>query len=283
MARERRLEMQDHGQRQDRYELPITTSSTLAAERFVEGIDLLLEQNFGPEEKFTQAIEADTGFALAHSALAYMLNLRAQVAEARECAQQAQSLAARVSRRERQQIEAIALFVNGQGSRSYALIREHLADYPRDMLMIRLAQRLFVLGCSGAGVASFPAELFALMQSVESAYGDDWAFLGQYSFAHHETGRLQEARRLAERSLELRPTNAVAAHSAAHVCFETADYAAGGDFLESWLKGFDRRAPYRVHLSWHQALFELARGHSQRVLDLYEEEIRPSVVENMIT
>ena len=69
-------------QMQDRYGLPLTTSSTLATECFIEGIDLLLEQNFGPEEQFTQAIEADPGFALAHSALAYMFHLRAQVAEA---------------------------------------------------------------------------------------------------------------------------------------------------------------------------------------------------------
>ena len=135
--------MPDHSQMQDRYGLPLTTSSPMAAERFIEGLDLLLEQNFGPEEQFTQAIEADPGFALAHSALAYMLHLRAQVPEAREQAQQAQSLAPGLSRREQQQIEAIALFVNGQGPRAYALIREHLADYPRDILMIRVAQRLF--------------------------------------------------------------------------------------------------------------------------------------------
>jgi hypothetical protein len=92
MANERSPEMPDHTQRQDRYGLPLTTSSTLAAERFIEGIDLLLEQNFGPEAQFTQAIEADAGFALAHGALAYMLHLRAQVAAARQCAQQAQRL-----------------------------------------------------------------------------------------------------------------------------------------------------------------------------------------------
>ena len=113
--------MPDHTQRKDRYGLPLTTSSTLAAERFVEGIDLLLAQNFGPEDHFTQAIAADAGFALAHGALAYMLNLRAQVAEARESAQQAQSRAAGVSRRERQQIEAIVLFVNGQGKHQLEL------------------------------------------------------------------------------------------------------------------------------------------------------------------
>ena len=265
--------MRDGTQIKDRYGLPITTGSTLAAERFVEGMDLLLEQNFGPEDKFTEAIEADEGFALAHSALAYMLNLCAQVAEAKESAKRAQSLAASISRRERQQIEAIALFINGQGPRSYALIREHLSDYPGDIIMIRLAQRLFALGCSGAGVAIFPPELLALMKGVESTYGEDWAFLGQFSFAHHETGFLEEARRLAERSLELRPTNAVAAHSEAHVFFEEGDPSSGGDFLGEWLKGFDKRAPYHVHLSWHQALFELAMGRYHRALDLYEDDI----------
>ena len=88
------------------------------------------------------------------------------------------ALAPGLSRREQQQIEAIALFINGQGRRSYALIREHLGDYPRDILMLRVAQRLFSLGCSGAGVASFPAPLLALMQGVALADGDDWAFLG---------------------------------------------------------------------------------------------------------
>src|SRR5688572_19321979 len=94
---------------QDRYGLPLTTSSSRAAECFVAGLDLLLEQNFGPEEQFTQAIAADPGFALARSALAYMFHLRAQVAEARECVQQAQTLTAGVTRRERQQVEAMAL------------------------------------------------------------------------------------------------------------------------------------------------------------------------------
>src|SRR5215475_5073115 len=134
MVNERSPEMPDHSQMQDRYGLPLTTSSTVAAERFIEGLDLLLEQNFGPEEQFTQAIEADPEFALAHSALAYMFHMRAQVAEARESAQKAQTLATGASRREQQQVEAIALFVTGQGPHSYALIREHMGDYPRDVL-----------------------------------------------------------------------------------------------------------------------------------------------------
>lgn len=272
--------MQEAHRINDRYGLPISTGSTAAAEKWVEGVDLLLEQNFGPEERFQGAIADDEGFALAHAALAYTAMLRGNPREAREAAKTAQTLAAGTSRRETQQIEAIALWTNGQGPQALSFIRQHLAEFPRDMLMIRIAQRLYVLGCSsvGAGVANYPQELFALMKSVAPEYGDDWAFQGQYSFAHHENGLLDDALQLAERSLEQRPTNAVASHSVAHVYFERGDPSGGTDFLAEWLPGFDNRTPYHVHLSWHLALFELAMGHYQRALELYEADIRPSVI-----
>ena len=262
---------------EDRYGLTMSTSSPAAAELYVEGVDLLLSQNFGPEEAFTKATEADEGFALAHAALSVMLMLRAKVAEAKASVGRASALAPGISRRERRHVEAISLYVNGKGPKSLALIREHLDEFPRDAMMMRLASRLFLLGCSGAGVANFPQELLALLEGVESDYGDDWAFLGQFAFAHHESGLLEDARRLGERSLELRPTNANASHSVAHVFFETGDAIGGTDFLADWLTTYDARAPFHVHLSWHLALFELAMCRYDRVLELYETDIRPSV------
>ena len=268
----------------DRYGLPISTSSTLAAEHYVDGTDLLLGWNFGSEERCVQAIEADEGFALAHSAQALMLLLDEEVAEAQASANRARALADKVSRRERQHIEAIAVLVNGEGPRALALMREHLAEFPRDALILFAAHNLLFLGCSDAGIANFPEEQLALLKSVESDYGDDWAFLSQYSFAHHETGSFEDALRLAERSLELRPTNGQASHSVAHALLERSDYTGGADFLGNWMKGYDRRAPYHVHLTWHLALFELALGRYQRVRDLNEDDIRPSVIaKNPIT
>ena len=87
-----------------------------------------------------------------------------------------------------------------------------------------------------------------------------------------------KALELAERSLAQRSTNAVASHSVAHVYFERGDASGGTDFLAGWLPGFDDRATYHVHLSWHLALFELAMGHYQRALEVYDTAIRPSVV-----
>jgi len=272
--------MQETNKIKDRYGLPISTGSIAAANYLVEGLDLALEQNFEPERKFQQAVEADEGFALAYVGLAYSHMVGARPVDARKFVQLAKSLAPGTTRREQQQIEIIDLWINGKGSESLGLIREHLAEFPRDMLMVRIAQRLYILGCSsvGAGVGNYPQELFALMKSVAPEYGDDWAFQGQYSFAHHENGLLDDALDMAERSLNQRPTNAVASHSIAHVYFERGDASGGNEFLASWLPGFDDRAPYHVHLSWHLALFELAMGHYQRALEVYDTGIRPSVV-----
>ena len=275
--------MQQASQSKDRYGLPITTSSPLAAERYMEGLDIVLSQNYGAEEKFKEAVESDEGLALGHSGLALLSMLRGAVTEAKASADLAKEHAKGATRREQEQVEALWLFVNGQGAKSLALIKEHIKEHPRDVLMLRLSQRLYVQGCSGAGVASFPEEFFGLMRSVESAYGPDWAFMGNYAWAHHEIGQIEAGRALAERSLALKPDNSVAAHSVAHVYFETGDHTSGEQFLGAWIEQMDRRASYRVHLSWHQALFELALGRYGQVREQYENNIRPSVMEKSPT
>ena len=43
----------------DRYELPISTSSTTAAEHWVEGLDLRLEAGYGAWRELEQALLAE--------------------------------------------------------------------------------------------------------------------------------------------------------------------------------------------------------------------------------
>ncbi len=261
----------------DRYGLVLTTDSAVAAEHYVEGIDRLLEQCYGPEECFLQAIEADADFALAHAALGLVWMIR-ENGDDKVSVARATELAPNITRREQQHVAAVSLFIHGQGPRALPLILDHLDEFPRDALLMRLANRLYTLGCSGAGIRNYPQELYGLMRRLEPSYGDDWVFLGQDAFAHHEMGFFDESLALAQRSLQGRPTSAHAAHSVAHVYFEQGNAVDGSAFLRTWLQDFDRRAPFNVHLSWHQALFELAQGHYIRAAALYEEAIRPSVV-----
>jgi tetratricopeptide (TPR) repeat protein len=261
----------------DRYGMTISTSDATAAERWQEGRDRLLSQNHGPEVAFKEAIELDEGLALAHGCLAFWHMQRARPEEARASMQRALSLASGITRRERQHLEAIHLWIQGQGRQALARVKDHLAEFPRDALLMRLAHLLYNRGCSSVGVANFPPAYLALLRGCAPHCGDDWAFLAEYAFAHHETGRLDEAMQLAQRSLGLNPVNAVATHSVTHVHFEQGDVAAGADFLGNWLKGFDCPASSYVHLSWHLALFELALGQYQKALERYEHDIRPSI------
>src|SRR5262249_3680078 len=75
------------------------------------------------------------------------------------------------------------------------------------------------------------------------------------------------------RSLEQYPGNANASHNIAHICFELVEHDAGVAFLDDWLARYDRSAPFRCHLAWHLALFELHRGNPARALELYDLDI----------
>ena len=77
----------------DRYGLAITTASPAAAEHYVEGVDILLEQGYGTEQQFQQAIEADEGFALAYAGLSMMQMLRGAAADPKASVAKARQLA----------------------------------------------------------------------------------------------------------------------------------------------------------------------------------------------
>lgn len=257
--------------------LTLTTNSPAAADLYQEGLDLVLSQNYGPDVKLEAALEADEGFAMAHVVQAYVLHLQTNVPAARAAAEKGVELSAGASRAEQQIARIVHSFTHGKGTEAIGLVHEHLDEFPTDTLAMRVAQRLYMLGCFGAGVPDFPNHLMAMMQKVAPANGDDWAFLGQYAFAHHETNQPEKAMDLATRSLEGNPQNAVASHSVTHSYFEQGDAANGGRWLGDWLDGWDRRASYNTHLSWHLALFELAQGKYRQALDLYETHIRPGV------
>ena len=84
----------------DRYDLPLSTASSVARDAYVQGCDAKLTMYPGAIEAFDRAIAADPGFALAHAARAHVLLERGDAAEARESMAAANSLAAGLTARE---------------------------------------------------------------------------------------------------------------------------------------------------------------------------------------
>jgi len=257
----------------DRYGLGITTSSPLAAEHFERGMDRLLSYGAGAEASFAAAVEADDRLAVAHAGAALVAAVVGDTATARAAASRAAETVAGATRRERQHVEAVSALIAGETARALALVDAHVAEFPRDALLVNQASS--AIGFSGR--SDREQHRAAFLERLAPAYGDDWWFQSALAFTYHEVDRFEESRRLSERSLQQYPGNANAAHNIAHICFETLDTDAGADFLGDWLGGYDSRASFRCHLAWHLAMFELHRGRHARALEVFQRDILGAV------
>jgi tetratricopeptide (TPR) repeat protein len=259
----------------DRYGLPLSTSSQTAAGAFIEGVDLMLSNNPDPAERFQAAIDTDDGFAMAHLALGMQLQLRMDAPGSKIELDRARELMENTSKREQSMINAVARpgFVGRGGPiEALPLLEEHLVRFPRDYLVAnRYTQTLFFSGQPEARERAL-----GQLETLEPVLADDWAFLGGYSFLLEEHARYDEAERHCTRSLELYPRNAIGAHVYSHVHYENNRHAGGSDWLSAWLQEYERRAGLHCHLSWHLALFELSQGHYGRAMQIYDKDIAPA-------
>ena len=257
----------------DRYGLPLTTTSTAAAERFQDGMDRLLAYGPGVEACFTAALQADDQLAVAHAGLALVAVANGDAATARTAAARARETVGGATRREQQHVAALSVLVAGETARGLDLVAEHVADFPRDALLVNQAS-------SAIGFAGRPdreEHRMAFLERLASAYGDDWWFQSALAFTYHEVDRYEDSRRLSERSLQQYPGNAGASHNLAHIYFETLDTDAGAKFLADWLAGYHPSASFHCHLAWHLAMFELHRGRYARALEIFDRDIVAAV------
>lgn len=261
--------------RRDRYELPLTTMSSNAVDLYIDGTDRSLSGNVGAEVKLNEATQIDEGFAMAHAALAVHHARLRQPEQALASVERASQTASGLSRRERQHIAVIHESLAGDGQLALQLAREHLDDFPSDGYILQQFTGLM----TGTGSKTRIQQTLNEIERRETAFGDDWFYLGLRSFYLHESDRFEESRHYAERSLQGNPRNGNASHNMAHVFYETSDYAGGLDFLNDWIVGYNAQAPFFSHLNWHMALFELTQGCYARAQEIYEQCIRPSVLE----
>src|SRR5215831_11238194 len=125
--------------RTDRYGLPLSTTSAVAADRYQDGMDRLLSYGAGADESFAAATAADDGLALAHAGAALWNFFLGDGAAARAAIGRARERTVGTTRRERGHVEALSAFMTGDTARALALAEEHLAEFPRDALLVNQA------------------------------------------------------------------------------------------------------------------------------------------------
>ena len=258
----------------DRYGLDMSTSSQLARDHYVVGVDKLLCALPGADTAFDDAIKEDPRFALAHAAKARVLQLNNRLDEARTVVARAGELSSAATSRERQHVQIFAHLTQGQGTQARQLTETHIACYPRDALA--LSPSVGVFGLYGfSGLANRESALMNLLTSVATEYGEDWWFLSAHAFAMIENGRAHEGIELVERSLALLPRNANSAHIFAHGLYETANDTRAEQFLTAWLPEYSPQGQMHCHLWWHLALMHLFMGNEKAMWRTYETYCAP--------
>ena len=259
---------------EDRYGLSLTSTSSRAVEAYRAGVDRILLAAHGADRAFEEALAADPGFALAAIGLARAHQIFGRIPEAQAAGQRARGLTSGLTRREQQHVAAIGRLLDGDARGALAAVRAHLGEFPRDALVLSLAVGAFGL-VAFSGRVDHNALLLALLDGLAPHYAGDWWFTFAHGWAFNEARRPAEARALMERSLAAQPRSANAAHGMAHICYETGAGDEGARFLDSWLPSYQRATPLHCHLSWHLALFELARDNLAGALRIYEDAIAP--------
>lgn len=264
--------------RLDRRGLPLSTMSDLAAERYRDGVDLLLSAWPGAAEALEEAVAADPDFALAHAARARLHAILAEPAEARARIAGATEIVARHgTERERSHVAILAFAINGQPATALERALAHADIWPRDALILSLPLGAFGL-LAFSGMADHDQARVDLCERHARRYGaDDWWFLTYRGWAHAENGQVKLGRALVQRAYELRNDNANAVHALSHAMFEGGAGEDAEALIAGWLPGYDRTGLLHGHIAWHAALAALERGDAGRALAIYADHVQPSV------
>jgi hypothetical protein len=257
---------------------PAPASGAWIERGYARAVERILAGQPGAEALLRRVSAADPGFALAHAGLALLHHRAGRAGAAGRRLERAAGAAGGASRRVRSHVEVLAGLIEGRPGAAplaaLAGLRTHLAQFPRDALLVQEGAELLTWA---AGADPRPARL-AFLRALAPHYAGDWWFPGEYAFDLAERGQPQRAAGLARLALQRNPFHAGAAHALAHAHFESGAAGAGAAFLRAWLRRYCPLGTEHSHLTWHLALFELARGREAAAMDLYRSALDPTTL-----
>lgn len=251
---------------------PLSSESPEATRLYQDAIDLILGSESGAAEALDRALELDKNFAMA-AAARYFVAKDIGDSEASRYRELAEKTASNATDWERDHIAVLTGLIDEPGAtRARALA--YIDSSPADLLVIsQLAGAMFFF--------DGPQKLenvLNLLESVEHALGDDWAFLARLGFAASEAGQRKRGRALIERALAMRPQALYAIHGLAHVLHDDGAAEESAAIIRAWLKAHEggaRNGQMYGHVQWHLALSEFQIGDRDSAVERYLEYCAP--------
>jgi tetratricopeptide (TPR) repeat protein len=168
-------------------------------------------------------------------------------------------------------VAALAAWCEGDTRQACAVWEQIVTEAPTDILALRLNHFAnFWLGESRA-LRDLPAGVLATWDPTMLGYGN---LLGMLSFGLEECGEYAEAEKAGRRAVEINPEDLWSIHAVAHVLEMQGRLKEGTAWLNQPGGTWADRNPFKDHLWWHTALFPLEAGDYDRVLALYDAEVK---------
>ena len=256
----------------DFYGNHLTTSTGLARDNYDIGLRAFLSANYGAQEAFSQAVEADPNFSLAYLGLARSFMSSGEIEEAKRALAKAKNVLSVTTDREKSHFSCCELILSGQSQKARAAVYKHVSEWPRDAMIAQMNTSVFgLIGFSGK--AGREADLLEFTGKLLPHYGDDWWMMSMHAISLCETGQSLDSMKLMEKALNQNPRNANAAHFFAHILYEENEVSAGRDYLNAWMPNYDQRSLLHGHLSWHQALWALQDGDESAMWNIVDDAV----------
>jgi tetratricopeptide (TPR) repeat protein len=146
-----------------------------------------------------------------------------------------------------------------------------LDEFPRDLIALKVSQ--FVLSYLGEsnGMRDRVARVLPSWGPDDAGFG---FVLGCYAYALEESGEYRQAEEAGRRAVELDRGDIWAAHAVAHVAEMEGRLEDGIEWISGHADDWRDCSNFALHLKWHEGLYHLELEQHDRVLALYDREVR---------
>jgi tetratricopeptide (TPR) repeat protein len=219
--------------------------------------------------------ESDSACVLGHCFNGY-LRMHACRSEGASKAQQNIERAKEVARttpitpREEFHMAALGSWWKGDLIGALNLWEKILAEFPLDLLALRLAQFMTSYLGRSAAIRDSVAHVLPAWDPGLPGYG---FVLGCYAYGLEEAGEYDKAETFGRHAVELNPKDLWGAHAVTHVMEMTGRVREGIDWIETSRHNWQDCGTFVNHLWWHCGLFHLAAAEYDLALDLYDRRV----------
>ena len=225
-------------------------------------------------DRLKEALTADADMPMAHVLRGYLfqlMGLKPLNERAKKTAEHARGLTAGGNEREQLHAAVLNCWANGDTKGATVILEQILLDHPLDLLAIRTAHYMHFY--SGDTIAHRDS-ISRIMPAWDEEVPGYSYLMGMRAFSLEEAGHYDEAETAGRVAVDLDHTDTWAIHAVTHVMETLGRQQEGIAWVNRHVDEWDGVVhQFANHLWWHLALFQLALGQHDEVLDLYDNRI----------